>query len=282
MTDLDDDDLRALLDASFGDGPAHRPLDGTLRDGHRAVRRRRAAAVGGVLAVVLAVGGTGLALSGDGPSRADDGVPPATQAPEPTPDVSFRVSADVGRRELARIVAPGEVEVWRGAEVVRHIDNPAELAPPGWSVALAVRVRGDIVYRYVDTQGNGMEGGGSEGVEGFDAWVAESMGVQEGSSADPMQSPEGEDLVRYGEDGELVLLEGVTLLERVDGPRPRSAAVAVEYDGRVRWIATWTVAGDNGPNDTQTGFFADESPELTFAGFAAAWQQGLGATGGER
>jgi hypothetical protein len=50
-------DLRQRLDASFGEGPAHRPVEERLTAGRRAVRRRRRVAVAGAAAglVVLAL-----------------------------------------------------------------------------------------------------------------------------------------------------------------------------------------------------------------------------------
>ena len=69
-------DLQDRLDSAFGNGPAHRPLEPVLAAGRRAVRRRRVAAAGGVLAVLAIVGGTGIALAGGHPSATP---PPLTQ-----------------------------------------------------------------------------------------------------------------------------------------------------------------------------------------------------------
>lgn len=56
-------DLRDRIDTSFGDGPAHRPLEARLEAGRRAVRRRRIVTTGAAAAVVLVATATPLAVA---------------------------------------------------------------------------------------------------------------------------------------------------------------------------------------------------------------------------
>ena len=77
------DDLREMLDASFGDGPAlPAPLD-RLAAGHRSLRRRRRAGVAGsaVVAVVVVASFAVLGPGGTGPQGADPVSPAPSLAP---------------------------------------------------------------------------------------------------------------------------------------------------------------------------------------------------------
>lgn len=274
MTHLDDDDLRALIDSSFGDGPPERALGAVLGAGRRAVRRRRAALAGTTLAVALAVTGGAFALAGDGTTTGTDPVPPATQAPEPgQPELQVRTAPDVAADELVRIAGAGVVDVRPGVEVLDEVDDPYEREAPGWSVAVRLRYDGEPRWVLLDSVGDtgSMEhpGPGST-TDDFERWVRDTVALQAAPVApDPTRTDDGRDLVRLDAAGEPVLLDGVTLLERVDGPRPGWLAVAVGYDDRVRWIAIETAPGDNGPTWSVTGAFADDRPGRTFEQFAA-------------
>ena len=54
-------DLQDLLETSFGDGPAHRPIDERLVAGRRALHRRRIVTTGATAAAVAALALTPLA-----------------------------------------------------------------------------------------------------------------------------------------------------------------------------------------------------------------------------
>lgn len=269
MTDLDDGDLRALLDSSFGEGPTLPPLVDTLGAGRRAVRRRRVAAVGTALAAVLVIGGGALALTGDDVRRAGDGVPPATQAPEP----SLTVRTAGRLPGLARISGERSVEVAKGVEVSGWRDDPLDVPAPGWSVGLELRTGGETIWLLLSndaTSGDSVLRGGPAEARSFDAWVTAAAATQaQPGAADPTRTEDLRELVAFGPAGDLVVLDGVTLLDRVDGPGPRTVAVEVEYDGRVRWIAIETEPGDNGDSWSVEGRFADDHPGQTFADFVA-------------
>lgn len=275
MTPLDDDDLRALIDGSFGDGPAAPPLGDLLSAGHRAVRRRRTRVATLALAAVLAVTGGAVALTLDGATTTGrDPVSPATPAPEPDPDdlvVRTGVAGDFGSGELARIVRPGAIEIRDRVEVVDHTGDPLGLAPSDWSVAVALVVRGESRYVLLTTVDGGQTLSTYPGrpLPDFAEWVAEVVASQAPSAADPTRSTDGRDLVGLDDDGGLTLLEGVTLLDRVDGPEPGALAVEVAYGGRTRRIALESSPGDNGPSWSVEGEFADDHPDRTFAEFVA-------------
>lgn len=83
----DGDDNAEHLDLSFGDGPAHRPLDDRITAGRRALLRQRLFS-GVAAAAVLAVVGTTYAVSNGGGETAggiDPAAAPSTIAPTPEP-----------------------------------------------------------------------------------------------------------------------------------------------------------------------------------------------------
>src|SRR5690242_16874291 len=103
-----DTDIREQLDRSFGDGPAHPPLERELEAGRRALRRRRTL-VTTAAAMVVAILGTSYAVAASGPAT-DAGSrvavqPTETPTPTPTP-----------------MPTPTE-EPWTGNDPVRYVDG---------------------------------------------------------------------------------------------------------------------------------------------------------------
>lgn len=183
MTDLDDGDLRALIDTSFGDGPEHRPLEATIGAGRRAVRRRATSVISAVLAVLMVGGGTAW-LTGQGATTGLDPLPPASEAPSttrsttPTPTpapVRVRI-VELGENDVARIAAPGVLEVDPEATVLETLDDPYGLDAPAWSVALAYELRGETRYllitTFADEPVHGMPLGRRPG---FEDWVQRAV-----------------------------------------------------------------------------------------------------------
>jgi hypothetical protein len=81
-----DSDLRERLDASFGDGPEHTPLETRLASGRQALRNRRLAlAAGAVAAVTVATIGA-VTVQDPGSDRGDKApvAPRPTEAADPT------------------------------------------------------------------------------------------------------------------------------------------------------------------------------------------------------
>lgn len=192
MIDLDDGELRALLDASFGDGPAHPPLDGTLSAGHRALRRRRTTWAGGAGAAVVALVCGAAVLAGDGLTGGTDPLPPASEAPTGTPSSSGPTSgpaavptsttgvqvrtAELGENDVARIAAAGVLEVDPEATVLETIDDPYDLDDPAWSVALAYELRGETRYLLITTFADETVNGLPLGPRpGFADWVERAV-----------------------------------------------------------------------------------------------------------
>ncbi|KRF20877.1 hypothetical protein ASG90_00125 [Nocardioides sp. Soil797] len=108
-------DLHDRIDGLFGDEPEHRPLDVHLAEGHKALRRRRAASGVGALVVLAVLGGTGYAVqghSGDGRDAGHDTVASPTADPEPPDADQTLVEAchDADNRNAAATY------LWRGGE----------------------------------------------------------------------------------------------------------------------------------------------------------------------
>ena len=81
------DDLRERLEASFGDGPPHRPVEDRLVDGRRALRRRRRAEMIGTIAVLAAVGAAPVLFRPAGGAAGGGGIDDPTPLPTPSTTV---------------------------------------------------------------------------------------------------------------------------------------------------------------------------------------------------
>jgi len=105
-------DLRERLDASFDEGPPHRPVEERLAAGRRAVRRRRRVVTAGTAAalVVLAIGPVALRPTAGGGGGID------LPLPHPTPTTTA-VPTPVHLLVLLR-VAVGTTRQWEVQ--VRH------------------------------------------------------------------------------------------------------------------------------------------------------------------
>ena len=112
------------LDRSFGDGPAHRPVEHTLAAGHRLLVRRRLATGAGVAVAAVVLGGTAFALAGGGGS---------TAAPEPgfaTTPTSSPEAADLP------VDAGGPDRDLEWGQEAAYLDTDGVLRiKPGWTIA---------------------------------------------------------------------------------------------------------------------------------------------------
>lgn len=79
-----DIDLRERLDASFGDGPEHSPIEGRVAAGRRALRNRRLGVAAGAVAVAAVVTIGAVTLQDSGSDRG--GEPPIAPSPSETAD----------------------------------------------------------------------------------------------------------------------------------------------------------------------------------------------------
>lgn len=80
-----DIDLRERLDASFGDGPAHQPLEARVTAGRRALRNRQLGVAAGAVAAAAVVTIGVVAMQDSGADRSDK-APPVAPNPTETAD----------------------------------------------------------------------------------------------------------------------------------------------------------------------------------------------------
>ena len=140
--------LREEIEQSFGDGPAHRPIEELVATGRRRVRRRRAAGLGAALATVAVLGAT-YAVTTAGSEGS--GAPPI--ATDPTPDDLPRTlepRAETWKDDTPLRYVDGELQIRPGVVVHEHIENPYGYRPPKLSDALDLTFRGTAV---VDARG---------------------------------------------------------------------------------------------------------------------------------
>jgi hypothetical protein len=169
------------LDRSFGDGPAHQPVEHTIAAGHRRVVRRRLATGVAVASVVL--GGAAFALAGGGGSTAEPEPGFATNptsSPEPSdPPVDGggpEQDLEWGH-EAAYLGTDGILQIKPGWTIAERIDEPTG---PG---SLAVEVaRGDRLQWFLwDGQGGEVlalddptdEGSPDPDYRSFQGWLAD-------------------------------------------------------------------------------------------------------------
>lgn len=220
------------LETSFGDGPAHRPVEQRIAAGRRLVRRRRALGGDAALAVVAALG-AGYAVV------APDGYPPTR------PDAAGRHDDrhDQGREGVAiELERDGRLWTAPGVEVLRQVPNPYGLRAPELSLAVEYAQHGQTWWSTLEWQRNrnGWAGGtmtekAAQAIPTFDLWV-EVVGV--GLGEHPLFH-----LVRHGPGGRLEPVPGVELIDQItdvdlgpDAGGDANTVAEVRYEGR-RWYA---------------------------------------------
>jgi hypothetical protein len=279
-----DTDIRDEIERSFGDGPPLAAADDLLVRGRRALRRRRLAETGAVLATaVVVIGGAAIATGGHQPDAAQPMAPSATTAPTPTPEPSASAlfpdfppppgAEPVPDRSLTadwplEIRADG-LHVRPSLRILRQVDDPwDERARGGWSVAVVYRDgRGPLIWWAGNADAD--LGGGSASIpakyartESFASWVEAQRPVTGDPS--PTADPPGDwpgitnlDLVRFADSGErLEPLDAVTLLEQRPHPdlpatwagdSDRSAVAEVEFEGTRYYVLGRQLTGDAEP-----------------------------------
>ncbi|MFC6345044.1 hypothetical protein ACFP8W_23885, partial [Nocardioides hankookensis] len=171
-----DTDIRDRLEHSFGDGPAHPPLEEQLTAGSRALRRRRGTAAAAACAVVVALGASyAVATSGSSPGTG------SRIANEPTPSPSSAASASGPTWEDDTPVryAEGELQIRAGVVVHEHLENPFGFTPPKLSDALDLTYEGQRMWVLAqrDAEGYGYTSAApSNGWASFADWVADQTG----------------------------------------------------------------------------------------------------------
>jgi len=269
-------DLSEEIAASFGDGPAHRPIGDRLLAGRRVVRRRRVAGATAAAAVLVVVGTT-FAAAGPGGDKADPGPAghpggTATNAADPPTASSTEIPVDPYGSHDCRKVAeklrqncrdfPGEYAVYynRDGQLVRRdmhvrvfkrVDDPVDL--DGNSAAVEFD-GGDGMRRWVfvyrlRTGAIGSQAGlPGKDAETFDDWVRHlELDALVAAGYGPSDTPDDDPaLVSYDAQGELVLDDGVTITEQVTNPLrlqapEKSVGLEVQHDGQTFWyLLQWS------------------------------------------
>ena len=209
--------LQQELERSFGDGPAHRPLEETLRSGRRTLRRRRAGVAAGALAVLVSIGTVSAVVAdGSGPRTSGEVVTEPSPSPSPTPsDAGTPASDPWGRGEKVRYSASGELEVRPGVEVHEHIENPFTYQSPQRSDALDITFRGRRTWLILELWRGDLrssESTPSNGWASFADYVADQAGTTIERNGWPAT-------VRLTAEGSVVPADGAEVLQRTDDPR---------------------------------------------------------------
>jgi hypothetical protein len=203
--------LRDEIEQSFGDGPTHRPIEELVATGRRRARRRRAAGLAaalatvGVLGVTYAVTAPGGEGSGAPPIANDpttSSTPDADATPDDLPDGSVSSEMTMGRgKGRVGLSEDGELVIGSAVEVLQRVENPMHVAPPAYSFALDVVVKGQHQWIFIRSS-PGTGGGAGQPVgkhpdQTFEQWVddqvaaAEDDAAQEGGGTDASPNAAG-------------------------------------------------------------------------------------------
>lgn len=248
---MDNTDLRKALDESFGDGPPAPSIESAVLAGRAARRRRRVVSGLAAGALVAVAGGTAYAIS----PRGDAGPPVLGTGPTPTsttPAPAERWQPG----EVVRLRADGKLVVRPGAVLVRQVPNPARLDPPSRSAGAEVRFQGAsrwYLVKWLPAGGSGVSSSvpARQAFPTLETWLADQLAFERG---DPTLA-----LVRFGPDGRLQPLPGVTMVEQradPDLPRKFAPADASTAVATVRWHgAVWHVLARRLPGATRPEYF---------------------------
>jgi hypothetical protein len=151
-------DLQDLLETSFGEGPAHRPIDERLLAGRRALRRRRIVATGATAAAVAALVLTPLAA---GRLHGSPEQLPVTRPSQSPIDLPIAPAARVDQGSLPLLFLHGTLYRRDSTVTVERLIRPVDRGRPHTAAALL-------------------------SIEGVPAWVYAA-----GSSAGHLSAPEG-------------------------------------------------------------------------------------------
>lgn len=226
-------DIRDELDASFGDGPAHRPIDGQVRAGRKALRRRRVTTGVAALAVVGLVGGTSwlaTAGTGQGDAPSDNGADtPVATAPSTTPTQKPSKAHDFVPTKADFLGEPamirsGDVYLDEGWREVRRMKNPMNYPPQHHSVAVEVRKGSQHKYMLLveHDEGNTVSTSTSsaDATDPMNVWLENAVAMQHTLdvdngvvAADKVDAP----LVTMAEDGTLTPRSDVKIIDQVTG-----------------------------------------------------------------
>jgi hypothetical protein len=235
--------LREEIERSIGTEPDHRPIDELVATGHRRLRRRRVLTATAALAMVAAVGTTYAATQAGEP--VGDGPQVAT---EPTPsDPADEDSLDAG--VPAALGADG-LRLAPGAEVIRRVENPLGLEPPGTSLGLVVEYRGRTTWLLLDWQRNG--GGALYDEAGrtfptFDLWLEDAVAMQNGEPTLALVEFRPDGSLRPAEDGVRVLdqQQDPAMPDSFAGPNATTAVAHVTWRGESWFVLARQLPGSD-------------------------------------
>jgi len=247
-------DLRERIDESFGDGPAHRPLEERLVAGRRAMRSRRRTALASSVTAVVASLGVALAFT-----RTDGGAGGGIGPDPPSPNITaapIPVRLLVAPARFARAGAPPVLYLY-GRMFKRERDETVlatygeidiSTHPHGAAIVRAdgrtvwVAVAGNEPHMLVEQR----EAPYDE--EAFRVWAQFEVPVLAGRQALAATAPggyrtpvpEGASPAQYS-DGTLVAKPGGSVIQRIRRPVVNEAAVLRCHDQAVR---VHTAGGD--------------------------------------
>jgi hypothetical protein len=240
-----DTDIRDEIEHSFGDGPAHPPVEDQLAAGRRALRRRWGLVATAACAAIVALGAS-YAVAGSG-ARDDAGTHIAN---DPTGSASPTASpSDAGwEDDVPFRYVDGKLQLRPGVVVHQRIENPYDYQPPKGSDALDLTWRGQRSWVLADHTGRGFGYSAtvpSNGWASFAAWVADQVGAAvPGDDGWP-------ETVRLDDRDEVVAAAGARIVQRTDEPRlgesfaspgTRTGAAVVTVDGDERsYFVVWRV-----------------------------------------
>ncbi len=245
-TERDAMQLSEEIERSFGTGPADRPVEDRIKAGHRALRRRRAAAGLAGAGVLALLGVTYVAIS---PASLDGstGNVATTASATPTPSPTASAVADPWEDGTPIRYVGGELQLQPGVVVHQHIENPYGYALPKQSDALDITFEGHRMWTIIelDSKGGGFQSSSpSNGWASFADWVAD----QAGAGARPSGWP---DTLRLTSDGAVVASAGSEVLQRTDDPRlgdsfappgtPTGAALVRAGEDGIGYFVVWRV-----------------------------------------
>ena len=233
--------LQQEIESSFGDGPAHRPVEDRLAAGRAAVRRRRVTGAVAAGAVVAVLGAT-FAVAAPGADR-----PGGEVATDPTTDAGPTQAPKVKQEPQDQLIgdAPAELTpdglVLRdGARVIRQVTNPmGHTSPQKQSLGLVVEHDGRRYWMLLESDPRGASSvydDAGRTFPTFDLWLADMVALQKG---EPLLA-----LVAFDQGETLVPEDGVEILDQrpspdmpegFAGPDDRTAVAMVRWQGE-RWF----------------------------------------------
>lgn len=226
-------DWHNLIDAAITDPPPAWDQDAVLRQGQRALRRRRTTVASALAVAAIATGGLGwTALPGADPAPHREASVASESSPPPEPTAP----AEPSLAPLAE--GPGDVREARspfpGGEAVRSLKDGSLVHRPGWRVTtlevmessesvrawgVAAEPRGGgtgqwlVVTWAPDTQHVISDPAGKSHAT-FEEWLADTWTMSQGGTAE---------VVATYVDGQVRPEKGVTVLEVVENPQQAAA-----------------------------------------------------------